>query len=144
MCTHHQFLFLTAPSEKEAEFRSARRKYGSSFAFHGSKIENWHSIIRQGLFVYSYTKYQKNGAVFGPGIYTSPVYHIACGYSFILCQQNTKTKPSKHNNDQLLMEQPIIKCIALCEVIKSDSLKKHENIWVVSNPNHICIRLLFV
>ncbi|KAL5005203.1 hypothetical protein ScPMuIL_018659 [Solemya velum] len=58
MHTPHQFLLLSSPPAKEAAFRAAKETYGSTFAFHGSGIENWHSIIRLGLVVASGTKYQ--------------------------------------------------------------------------------------
>jgi hypothetical protein len=46
MHTPHQFLLLSSPPAKEAAFQEAKKKHGSTFAFHGSSIENWHSIIR--------------------------------------------------------------------------------------------------
>uniref|UniRef100_A0A8D0GU41 PARP catalytic domain-containing protein n=11 Tax=cellular organisms TaxID=131567 RepID=A0A8D0GU41_SPHPU len=49
MHTSHQFLLLSSPPAKEARFRTAKKLYGSTFAFHGSHIENWHSILRNGL-----------------------------------------------------------------------------------------------
>ncbi|KAM6257168.1 protein mono-ADP-ribosyltransferase PARP6 isoform 3-T3 [Porphyrio hochstetteri] len=56
MHTSHQFLLLSSPPAKEARFRTAKKLYGSTFAFHGSHIENWHSILRNGLVNASYTK----------------------------------------------------------------------------------------
>ncbi|XP_034850297.1 protein mono-ADP-ribosyltransferase PARP6 isoform X5 [Mirounga leonina] len=58
MHTSHQFLLLSSPPAKEARFRTAKKLYGSTFAFHGSHIENWHSILRNGLVNASYTKLQ--------------------------------------------------------------------------------------
>uniref|UniRef100_A0A672LUA0 Poly(ADP-ribose) polymerase family member 6 n=1 Tax=Sinocyclocheilus grahami TaxID=75366 RepID=A0A672LUA0_SINGR len=58
MHTSHQFLLLSSPPAKEARFRTARKLHGSTFAFHGSHIENWHSILRNGLVNASYTKLQ--------------------------------------------------------------------------------------
>uniref|UniRef100_A0AAY4D7L6 PARP catalytic domain-containing protein n=1 Tax=Denticeps clupeoides TaxID=299321 RepID=A0AAY4D7L6_9TELE len=58
MHTSHQFLLLSSPPAKESRFRTARKIYGSTFAFHGSHIENWHSILRNGLVNASYTKLQ--------------------------------------------------------------------------------------
>jgi hypothetical protein len=51
MHTPHQFLLLSSPPAKEAAFQEAKKKHGSTFAFHGSSIENWHSIIRYTFFV---------------------------------------------------------------------------------------------
>uniref|UniRef100_UPI00358E7B3F protein mono-ADP-ribosyltransferase PARP6-like isoform X2 n=1 Tax=Myxine glutinosa TaxID=7769 RepID=UPI00358E7B3F len=146
MRTRNQFLFLTALSERDAEFCSARRMYGSAFAFHGSKVWNWHSIIHQGLLNFSCTNREVfDGALYGKGIHTSPRYNIACEYSDIpVRRHNVEPKRSKYENDQLFMKGQEIKCVALCEVIKSPSLKKHGGTWVISNPAHICIRFLFV
>uniref|UniRef100_UPI0035902C0C protein mono-ADP-ribosyltransferase PARP8-like n=1 Tax=Myxine glutinosa TaxID=7769 RepID=UPI0035902C0C len=146
MMTRNQFLFLTAPSEREAEFCSARRMYGSTFAFHGSKVWNWHDIIHQGLLNFSGTNREVlDGAPYGKGIHTSPYFSIASQYSDIRVRhRKVKIKPSKYKNDQLFMKGQEIKCVALCEVINSPSLKENEEIWVISNPAHICIRFLFV
>uniref|UniRef100_A0A3B3Y711 PARP catalytic domain-containing protein n=1 Tax=Poecilia mexicana TaxID=48701 RepID=A0A3B3Y711_9TELE len=59
MRTPHQFLLVSAPPSKEVRFQTARKLYGSTFAFHGSHIENWHSILRKGLINASYTKLQR-------------------------------------------------------------------------------------
>ncbi|XP_061071694.1 protein mono-ADP-ribosyltransferase PARP8-like isoform X2 [Conger conger] len=61
MRTPHQFLLLCSPPAKESNFRAAKRLYGSTFAFHGSHIENWHSILRNGLVVASKTRLQSQG-----------------------------------------------------------------------------------
>uniref|UniRef100_A0A674JEY2 Poly(ADP-ribose) polymerase family member 8 n=1 Tax=Terrapene triunguis TaxID=2587831 RepID=A0A674JEY2_9SAUR len=58
MHTPHQFLLLSSPPAKESNFRAAKNLYGSTFAFHGSHIENWHSILRNGLVVASNTRLQ--------------------------------------------------------------------------------------
>lgn len=84
MHTPHQFLLISSPPFKEARFQTARKLYGSTFAFQwvesklinrsilsrisasdsiflsfsGSHIENWHSILRNGLISASYTKLQ--------------------------------------------------------------------------------------
>ncbi|KAI3377705.1 hypothetical protein L3Q82_008859 [Scortum barcoo] len=64
MHTSHQFLLLSSPPAKEARFRTAKKLYGSTFAFHGSHIENWHSVLRNGLVNASYTKLQLMDASF--------------------------------------------------------------------------------
>uniref|UniRef100_A0A673LCK6 PARP catalytic domain-containing protein n=1 Tax=Sinocyclocheilus rhinocerous TaxID=307959 RepID=A0A673LCK6_9TELE len=64
MHTSHQFLLLSSPPAKEARFRTAKKLYGSTFAFHGSHIENWHSVLRNGLVNASYTKLQIEKIVF--------------------------------------------------------------------------------
>ncbi|KAH3779342.1 hypothetical protein DPMN_157144 [Dreissena polymorpha] len=65
MKTQHQFLLISSPPAKKMVFHEAKKQYDSTFAFHGSAIENWHSIIRQGLINASGTKFQVNGAAYG-------------------------------------------------------------------------------
>jgi hypothetical protein len=55
---------------KESEhFENDLKKYGSMLGFHGSSLENWYSIVNNGLQNYSHTKKMKNGAIFGDGMY---------------------------------------------------------------------------
>uniref|UniRef100_A0A663N5P5 Poly [ADP-ribose] polymerase n=1 Tax=Athene cunicularia TaxID=194338 RepID=A0A663N5P5_ATHCN len=129
MHTPHQFLLLSSPPAKESNFRAAKNLYGSTFAFHGSHIENWHSILRNGLVVASNTRLQLHGAMFGSGIYLSPLSSISFGYS---------------GQQSQFLQSRNLKCIALCEVITSSDLHKHGEIWVVPNTDHVCTRFFFV
>uniref|UniRef100_A0AAQ5X384 Poly [ADP-ribose] polymerase n=1 Tax=Amphiprion ocellaris TaxID=80972 RepID=A0AAQ5X384_AMPOC len=146
MHTPHQFLLISSPPSKEARFQTARKFYGSTFAFHGSHIENWHSILRNGLVNASYTKLQLHGAAYGKGIYLSPISSISFGYSgknthilSLWVKVNTKCSHSFK-----FLQSSNLNCIALCEVITSKDLQKHGNIWVCPIPDHVCTRFLFV
>ncbi|XP_043933620.1 protein mono-ADP-ribosyltransferase PARP8 [Protopterus annectens] len=158
MHTVHQFLLLSSPPAKEANFRAAKNLFGSTFAFHGSHIENWHSILRNGLVVASHTRLQLHGAVYGNGIYLSPLSSISFGYSGIN-KKHLKTSPKDENTSSskasnalqpqkkgqpLFLQSQHLKCIALCEVITSPDLQKHGDIWVVPNTDHVCTRFFFV
>uniref|UniRef100_A0A8C6VP28 Protein mono-ADP-ribosyltransferase PARP8 n=1 Tax=Naja naja TaxID=35670 RepID=A0A8C6VP28_NAJNA len=129
------FLLLSSPPAKESNFRAAKTLYGSTFAFHGSHIENWHSILRNGLVVASNTRLQLHGAMFGSGIYLSPLSSISFGYSGDLQKKGQQSQFLQSRN---------LKCIALCEVITSPDLHKHGEIWVVPNTDHVCTRFFFV
>ncbi|XP_064778356.1 protein mono-ADP-ribosyltransferase PARP6 isoform X1 [Oncorhynchus masou masou] len=163
MHTSHQFLLLSSPPAKEARFRTAKKLYGSTFAFHGSHIENWHSVLRNGLVNASYTKLQLHGAAYGKGIYLSPISSISFGYSGMGKGQHrmpTKDELVQRYNRmntvpqvQCLMSRPLqsrflqsrnLNCIALCEVITSKDLQKHGNIWVCPVSDHVCTRFFFV
>ncbi|XP_066523892.1 protein mono-ADP-ribosyltransferase PARP6 isoform X1 [Hoplias malabaricus] len=158
MHTTHQFLLLSSPPAKEARFRTARKLYGSTFAFHGSHIENWHSILRNGLVNASYTKLQLHGAAYGKGIYLSPISSISFGYSGMGKGQHhmpTKEELVQHYNrvNTISQSRPVqsrflqsrnLNCVALCEVITSKDLQKHGNIWVCPVPDHVCTRFFFV
>ncbi|XP_037539510.1 protein mono-ADP-ribosyltransferase PARP6 [Nematolebias whitei] len=158
MRTPHQFLLLSSPPSKELRFQTARKLYGSTFAFHGSHIENWHSILRKGLVSASYTKLQLHGAAYGKGIYLSPISNISFGYSEMgKGQHQIPSKEElikKYNRINKLKQEELgqtrflqsrnLNCVALCEVITSDDLQKHGNIWVCSTSDHVCTRFLFV
>ncbi|XP_051920287.1 protein mono-ADP-ribosyltransferase PARP6 isoform X5 [Hippocampus zosterae] len=159
MHTSHQFLLLSSPPAKEARFRTAKKLYGSTFAFHGSHIENWHSVLRNGLVNASYTKLQLHGAAYGKGIYLSPISSISFGYSGMgkgqhrmptkneLVQRynrmNTIPQQSRPIQSRFLQSRNL-NCIALCEVITSKDLQKHGNIWVCPVSDHVCTRFFFV
>ena len=44
------------------------QKYPTLFAFHGSSVSNWHSILREGL----HFKKTVNGRAYGHGVYCTP------------------------------------------------------------------------
>uniref|UniRef100_A0A8C1JGI4 Poly [ADP-ribose] polymerase n=1 Tax=Cyprinus carpio TaxID=7962 RepID=A0A8C1JGI4_CYPCA len=151
MHTSHQFLLLSSPPAKEARFRTAKKLYGSTFAFHGSHIENWHSVLRNGLVNASYTKLQLHGAAYGKGIYLSPISSISFGYSgtiqtCVLCSSKSVLfvlQQSRPIQSRFLQSRNL-NCIALCEVITSKDLQKHGNIWVCPVSDHVCTRFFFV
>lgn len=159
MHTPHQFLLLSSPPAKEANFRAAKKLFGSTFAFHGSHIENWHSILRNGLVVASNTKLQLHGAMYGSGIYLSPLASISFGYSGMNKKQqkvsakddppsgsksSSTTQSQKKGQQSQFLQSRNLKCIALCEVITSPELHKHGEIWVVPTTDHVCTRFFFV
>ncbi|XP_073657315.1 protein mono-ADP-ribosyltransferase PARP6 isoform X8 [Tursiops truncatus] len=167
MHTSHQFLLLSSPPAKEARFRTAKKLYGSTFAFQficvhlhvlGSHIENWHSILRNGLVNASYTKLQLHGAAYGKGIYLSPISSISFGYSGMgkgqhrmpskdeLVQRYNRmnTIPQTRSIQSRFLQSRNLNCIALCEVITSKDLQKHGNIWVCPVSDHVCTRFFFV
>ncbi|XP_072291847.1 protein mono-ADP-ribosyltransferase PARP6 [Eucyclogobius newberryi] len=157
MHTPHQFLLICGPPYKEVRFQMAKKLYGSTFAFHGSHIENWHSILRNGLINASFTKLQLHGAAHGKGIYLSPNSGISFGYSEMSYGQHNLPSREElkktHNRIKRLREEPAqarflksknINCIALCEVILSKELQQHGNVWVCPAPEHVCTRFLFV
>uniref|UniRef100_A0A8C6UV24 Poly [ADP-ribose] polymerase n=1 Tax=Neogobius melanostomus TaxID=47308 RepID=A0A8C6UV24_9GOBI len=154
MHTSHQFLLLSSPPAKEARFRTAKKLYGSTFAFHGSHIENWHSVLRNGLVNASYTKLQLHGAAYGKGIYLSPISSISFGYSgmnglflaigrYVSPFSSLATLSPRPIQSRFLQSRNL-NCIALCEVITSKDLQKHGNIWVCPVSDHVCTRFFFV
>lgn len=72
-----QFRFAMGNPDKELRFQRALKEleaqqnpFPTLFAWHGSALQNWHSILRQGLDF----KKVANGRAYGDGVYFSPSY----------------------------------------------------------------------
>ncbi|KAI4954846.1 hypothetical protein J4E86_006156 [Alternaria arbusti] len=80
-----QFRFAMGAPDKERMFIQAVRdttnrlslKFPTLFAWHGSPIHNWHTIIREGL----HFKETAHGRAFGNGVYHAPDVNTSLGYS---------------------------------------------------------------
>lgn len=156
--TDGQYVMLSASPEKEVKFQELKTRYGSKFAFHGSRLENWHSILRLGLKNASGTKLQLNGAAHGKGIYLSTMAGYSCSYSAMrantLYQPRTPAPlapasalaPSMGDLDLLTTEECMANgdwsCLALCEVAMEK--KCNGTIWVIPNEDCVVTRFLFV
>ena len=136
METQHQFILLTAAPEKEAAFKAVKAKHSTKFAFHGSRAENWHCILRNGLKNMSGTKDQLNGAAHGAGIYFAPDANTSIGY----CRSNDGS--SVKNEDEFLSSG--VMCLALCEIIDDGStIKDHGWCWTVEAEDKVMTRFFF-
>ncbi|CAD6441845.1 9b27a76f-85a1-4450-a8c9-cd0173dd82b2 [Sclerotinia trifoliorum] len=80
-----QFRFAQGSPDKELRFLNALKaqqahlnpNYPTIFAFHGSALQNWHSIIRHGLDF----KETLNGRAFGHGVYHAQNQTVSCTYT---------------------------------------------------------------
>lgn len=80
-----QFRFAMGAPDKERRFVQSVRgvadrlqlKYPTLFAWHGSPLHNWHSIIREGL----HFNETLHGRAFGHGVYHSLEVNTSIGYS---------------------------------------------------------------
>lgn len=80
-----QFRFAMGAPDKERRFVESvknvtdrlRLKFPTLFAWHGSPLHNWHSIIREGL----HFKETHHGRAFGHGVYHSLDVNTSIGYS---------------------------------------------------------------
>lgn len=139
MASAHQFIFIQSTQKHAATFQELKKTRRSLWAFHGSRPENWHSIIRNGLVNASGTKLQTTGAVYGPGIYLSPYASVSYKYSFMTGDRNPRTITEEdgipHNG---------FACIAICEVINEGLKQSNNGIWVQPNESHVMTRFLFV
>jgi len=74
----HQFKMMISTPEKEHIFQQHKSAFGgkSIFAFHGSPLSNWHSILRTGL----HFKKIVHGRSYGDGIYHAFEIGTSMGY----------------------------------------------------------------
>lgn len=108
-----QYMALISSPDQEDIFQQLKKKYGSTFAWHGSPTDRWHSIIRNGLINASNTKLMRCGAAYGPGIYLGKSSQISLGYSV--------GGPNPFKASTLGRNFSVI---ALCEVIKLPNKKE--------------------
>lgn len=102
-----QFLTMISSPEAENTFLQLKKHYGGSyFLWHGSPVDRWHSIIRNGLKNYSNTSHMRCGAACGEGIYFAPDSGTSIGYSCVA--DNPYTRSYFRN----------LHIVALCEVAK--------------------------
>jgi len=86
MDEYMQFRFAQGAPDKEQRFIDCVKKetegsqYPTLFAWHGSPLQNWHSIIREGL----HHKETHHGRAYGNGVYMSPQASTSTGYSGML------------------------------------------------------------
>ena len=115
---------------KTQNFNKMREEYGSFFAFHGSGVENWHSIFRRGLANCSGTKLQTSGAAYGSGVYLA----LDSGTSMGFAKSGTFwSKSTIAGTGQL-------KCLAICEVVKHPYIKPPNPYYVIDKPEYIAVR----
>jgi len=149
--TRHQFVMLSAPPERQARFDALAREHGSKFAWHGSRKENWHAILRNGLRNASGTKLQLNGAAHGHGIYLSSSAQMSAGYSQmgmygaggpqVRPQDRDRAAGGEFSNTFLAGRALTI--LALCEVADVKTIKKTGQIWVAPDEDCVVTRFLF-
>eukprot|EP01103_Thecamoeba_quadrilineata_P018507 TRINITY_DN705_c4_g1_i2.p1 TRINITY_DN705_c4_g1~~TRINITY_DN705_c4_g1_i2.p1 ORF type:complete len:519 (+),score=113.01 TRINITY_DN705_c4_g1_i2:255-1811(+) len=85
MSTPFQYLLMNASPEKEEKFMCLKEKHGSVFAFYGSPIENWHSILYSGIKKTPGNNYYcARHMCSGTGIHLSPLVYIILSFYYFL------------------------------------------------------------
>ncbi|TFY60148.1 hypothetical protein EVJ58_g5335 [Rhodofomes roseus] len=137
--TWRQFRFSVGAPDAEAKFRTALtevqnvdancRQYPSLYAFHGSSLKNWHSIIRHGLWFDKIS----NGRAYGNGVYFAREGSVSQGYS---ARGSTGWK-----NSALSIQS----CVALAQIVNMPSQFVNTNpYFVVAKTDWIICRYLLV
>ncbi|KAJ3489200.1 hypothetical protein NLG97_g6043 [Lecanicillium saksenae] len=160
--SHMQFRFLQGSPEMEQKFEEKaldmlkRTSTPTIFAWHGSRLKNWHSIIRTGLDFLT----TENGRACGNGVYFSSAMSTSlgyCGYTTTRPDQSnivSKAKQAKMSLKMLTKVQPlawskshlqISSAIAVCELINSPhEFVCHTPHFVVDQLHWIQCRYLLV
>ncbi|KAK6533005.1 hypothetical protein TWF281_007171 [Arthrobotrys megalospora] len=138
-----QFRFAMGAPDKEQKFQTAssnttrrlRLKFPTMFAWHGSPLVNWHSIIREGL-NFNQTL---NGRAYGNGCYHSLDFRTSLGYT-------ANRYASAAGSDQ--WSKSVLKvsgAVALNEIVNAPNefVSKSPHL-VVAQLDWICTRYLFV
>ncbi|KAF8386396.1 hypothetical protein PRIPAC_75538, partial [Pristionchus pacificus] len=122
--TNRQFLFIADTPARQAEFDALKMQNGGKtrYLFHGSKKENWHSIIRSGLKNMSGTKYMTSGAAYGSGIYLSNLISTSFGYSSPFDLEN---EPQQCQKKKCSMSGMLL--LAVVEVVDTPAAYTHNN-----------------
>ncbi|KAK7746761.1 hypothetical protein SLS53_001949 [Cytospora paraplurivora] len=132
-----QFRFAQGAPDKELRFHQALRdlnarkqtEFPTLFAWHGSSLANWHSILRQGL-DFSETM---NGRAYGHGVYFSQDFNVSTGYM---------RSPGVSWRNSALNTYGVI---SLCEIVNSpDDFVSTTPHLVVKQVDWIQCRYLFV
>ncbi|KAH1320809.1 hypothetical protein KXX47_001612 [Aspergillus fumigatus] len=138
MGSYKQFRLVQGAPDKEQRFRAAvaanvamtKTDYPTIFAWHGSPVWNWHSILREGL----HFKEVTNGRAYGDGVYLSNDFHTSVGYTregldYSWPQSNLKIRM----------------LVSLNELVNAPAQFKHTNPhYVVTQLDWIQPRYLFV
>ncbi|KAK4162250.1 ubiquitin-conjugating enzyme E2 Q2 [Cladorrhinum sp. PSN259] len=137
-----QFRFAQGSPDKELRFNRALQEVAQAkqakgeamthptiFAWHGSRLSNWHSIVRTGLDYNNVT----NGRAFGHGVYFSP--HFSTSHSYA----------SGHGGLWPNSKLNFGSCISLNEIINAPEMfVSRSPHYVVAQPDWHQCRYLFI
>ena len=102
---------LDVGMQPSPEFRALAEQHGTTLGFHGSALENFHSILRNGLRNMSNTRYMRTGAAFGDGVYLSTDISVAASFT----AYSDGCKHSRWHGR--------VGCIAVCDVVNHPSIE---------------------
>ncbi|KAL9602680.1 MAG: hypothetical protein Q9219_001670 [cf. Caloplaca sp. 3 TL-2023] len=128
-----QFRFAQGAPDKEQRFIQSIRdvtgetRYPTQYAWHGSPLYNWHSIVREGL----HFQHTAHGRAFGHGVYHATDVRISLGYSMIQHHQTSQDSWEGWPHSQLRISQ----AVALNEIVNAPTQ------FVSSNPHLVVAQL---
>lgn len=111
--------WICLKTDSSPQFEQLKKGQETNLGFHGSRPENWYSILKSGLVVTSNTEYQTAGAAYGKGVYLAKDFETSISYS----------------------GSDIGSTIALCEIIPGPI---QDPFYVISDSKHIDILYIFI
>lgn len=129
-----QFRFAQGAPDKEQRFIQSIRnvtastEYPTQYAWHGSPLHNWHSIVREGL----HFQHTAHGRAFGHGVYHATDVNTSLGYSMMYNYSGNDGKScDRWPQSQLKISQ----AVALNEIVNAPAQ------FVSSNPHLVVAQL---
>ncbi|XP_011298347.1 mono [ADP-ribose] polymerase PARP16 [Fopius arisanus] len=110
-------------SSKEDRWKASIKGHSTFYAYHGSRLENFHSIIHYGI-----QQHMSQPGLFGDGIYLSSELGVSLGFSPVGYGWGGSMLGSE------------ISCIALCEVINHPDVKKGDTTRDVPKGFELSVR----
>lgn len=136
-----QFRFAMGAPDKEQRFVDSLKaetgslRYPTIFAWHGSPLSNWHSIIREGL----HFKKTSHGRAYGHGCYHAKDFGTSGGYSGM--HRGMGGRSDSWPGSSLQISQ----AVALNEIVNApEQFISNSPFYVVSQLDWIQTRYLFV
>lgn len=138
-----QFRFAQGAPDKEQRFlqsirdTTAQARYPTQYAWHGSPLHNWHSIVREGL----HFQQTAHGRAFGHGVYHATNVQTSLGYSGGLAGTYGGTHGGSESRS--LWKWPhsqlqISQAVALNEIVNAPTQ------FVSSNPHLVVAQLAWI
>lgn len=146
MASYMQFRFVTGNPDKENRFITSVRQinerlapqHETIFAWHGSPLHNWHSIVREGL----HFKQTAHGRSYGDGVYHALDAKTSATFASLAGVLTCLTTPSAF---WPLSQLQISQALCLCEIVNCPSeFVSRTPYLVVSQLDWIQTRYLFV
>ncbi|KAK0080504.1 hypothetical protein PV325_013838 [Microctonus aethiopoides] len=97
-------------STKEERWKATTQSHSTFFAYHGSRLENFHSIVHYGI-----QQHMSKNGIFGTGIYLSSELGVSLRWSPVGYGWGGSMLGSE------------ISCIALCELVNHPDVKKGDS-----------------
>lgn len=141
--TISEFLIYNHEATQESRFQELKQKHGSIFTFHGSSIENWYSILRNGPRNLSNTKMMTAGAAYGQGVYSARQFATAsgyCGYRGYYSQDGTLGQAASWKHSTVKGKA----VIGILEIVKKKEYNKSGEFDIVVCPDDHCIMLRYI